>query len=60
MKPTFDISFRCYYTQPGDFTTHYQTMQLKDIAKWVEAYRFTHPGVQSISVKIWFHGEEEA
>lgn len=29
-------------------------MPLTDIKKWVEAYRFTHPNVQSISIKIWF------
>lgn len=58
MKPRIEISFRCYYG-PGDHTTHYQTLPLREIPKWVEAYRFMHPEVQSISVKIWFHEEEE-
>lgn len=53
MKRTYNISFQCYYPERGNYTTHKQVMQLKDIAKWIEAYTFTHPNVQSISVKIW-------
>lgn len=52
MKTRYELSFRCYFA-PGDYTQHYQTMPLKDIEKWVKAYRFTHPNVQSITVKIW-------
>lgn len=59
MKPIFDVSFRCYYEKPGDYTTHYQSMPLAQIPKWIEAYQFTHPSVQSISVKVWFHEEDE-
>lgn len=53
----YGVSFRCYYEQ-GDKTQHYQTMPLRDIPKWIEAYQFTHPNVQSISVKIWTHDRE--
>lgn len=47
------VSIRCYY-EDGQ-TTHRQEIKLSDIAKWIEAYRFTHPNVQSISAKIWFN-----
>lgn len=55
----YGISFRCYYEKPEDSTTHYREMELQDVPKWVEAYRFTHPCVQSITVKVWFMGKGE-
>ncbi len=58
MKRSYQISFRCYYPERGGVTNHHQTMQLKDIPKWIEAYLFTHPAVQSITVKIWPHSKE--
>ena len=33
--------------------------EVKDIPKWVEAYRFTHPTAESITVKIWLKDEEQ-
>lgn len=57
MKRTYPISFRCYYGK-GNVTNHYQTMPLKDITRWLESYMFTHPNVESISVKIWPKDEE--
>lgn len=57
MKRAYPISFRCYYNK-GNVTNHYQTMPLKDIARWLESYMFTHPNVESISVKIWPKDEE--
>lgn len=60
MKPTYKASIRCYFTSPLDYTQHWQTLPLKDIPKWIEAYQFTHPNVRSISVKIWTQdGKEE-
>lgn len=56
---TYDISIRCYYPN-GNKTQHSQTLPLKDIAKWVEAYRFTHPACKAVTFKIWLHDEEEA
>lgn len=56
MKKLYDVSIRCYFSK-ADYTQHYQTMPLTDIAKWVEAYKFTHPNVRSITVKIWVHEE---
>lgn len=57
-KKKFGLSFRCYFPGKDNTVTHYQDMPLKDVPKWIEAYQFTHPNVESISVKIWFHGEE--
>lgn len=56
----YSISFFCYFRNSPDMTKHYQTMPLKNIPKWIEAYKFTHPNVESISFKIWFDREEEA
>lgn len=48
----YRISFRCYYD--GNYTQHYQDMTLKDIPKWIEAYKFTHPEVNAITIQIRF------
>lgn len=49
----YDVSFRCYF--PGDgVCNHMQRMPLKDIPRWIDSYRFTHPNCVSISVKVWF------
>lgn len=48
----YRVSFRCYYEE--NKVTHYQELPLTDIPKWVEAYRFTHPEVLAISVRINF------
>lgn len=56
----FDVSFRCYFPGRGNYTTHHQVLPLTDIRKWVECYRFTHPNVEAITVKIWFHEEGES
>lgn len=58
-KKTYDLSFRTYFPGPGNSCTHRQTMALKEIPKWIEAYRFTHPNCESITVKIWFHEEDK-
>lgn len=60
MSEKYEVSFHCYFPGTGNITRHRQTMPLKDIKKWVEAYRYTHPMVQSITVKIWFTKEAEA
>lgn len=57
-KQTYDLSFRAYFPGTGNTCTHRQTMPLRDIPKWIESYRFTHPDVESITVKLWFHDEE--
>ena len=60
--PVYTISFRCYYPSPAgggpSFTQHYQTLPLRDIQRWIDSYRFTHPECRSISVKLWFTPEE--
>ena len=55
----FDLSMRCYYSN-GAQTNHHQAMTLKEIPKWVEAYRFTHPNCEAISIKVWLHDEERS
>lgn len=59
MRKLYNVSFRCYYGTPGNHTTHRQTMTLGDIPRWLDAYLFTHPEVQSISVKVWMTDELE-
>ncbi|MCG4525542.1 hypothetical protein NE579_15445 [Intestinimonas massiliensis] len=56
----YRLSIRCYYPGKGNYTHHMQTLPLKDIGKWVEAYRFTHPDVESITVKIYMKQEDRA
>lgn len=58
MKQEYAMSIRCYF--PGtanNRTQHYPVMPLRDIPKWVEAYQFTHPTAESITVKIWLKDE---
>lgn len=52
-KQKFNLSIRCYYPNEEP-TTHYQELKLSDIPKWIEAYKFTHPNCEAITVKIWF------
>lgn len=47
------ISFRCYYPN-GTWTNHYEDVRLKDIKKWIEAYKFTHPKCTGITISIKF------
>lgn len=56
----YQMSIRCHFPGKGNKTQHYPVMPLRDIAKWVEAYRFTHPTAEAITIKIWLHDEEEA
>lgn len=51
----YRVSFRCYYD--GNYTQHWQDLALKDIPKWIEAYKFTHPEVNAITVRIPFEIE---
>ena len=53
---TCSVSFICHYND--NQTKHRQDMPLKDIPKWIEAYKFTHPDCKSISLKIWFDSFE--
>lgn len=55
MTPTFNCSFRCYFdTENGkQYNTHYQSLPLEDIPRWLESYHFTHPACTAISVKVW-------
>lgn len=53
---TYKLSIRCYYGEKN-YTHHMAELPLKDISKWVEAYRFTHPTVEGITVKIYMDKE---
>ena len=53
----YNVSFRCFFDGDGSphYTTHYcPDFPVKDIAKWLNAYRFTHPNCTSVSCKVWF------
>lgn len=53
------VSFRCYFPN-GNCIDHYQELYLMDVPLWIQAYKFTHSGCSSISVKIWFPDQEAA
>ena len=55
----YSLSMRCYYGN-GAQTTRHQTLALKEIPKWIEAYQFTHPSCESITVKVWLRDEERS
>lgn len=55
-KKEYSISFHCCYETR--LTRHHQIMALSDIPRWISAYQFTHPDVQSISAKVWLVTEE--
>lgn len=57
-KRKYHVSFRCYYDDRSK-TNHHQVMTLGEIPKWLEAYDFTHPKVQSITVRYWPNDPEE-
>lgn len=60
-KKEYAMSIRCYFAgDRNNRTQHYPTMPLKDIAKWIEAYEFTHPTAESIIIKVWLKDEEKA
>ena len=53
----YSVSFRCHYCTGNapNYTQHYQKLPLRDIPKWMEAYRFTHHDCLSITCKIWWN-----
>lgn len=59
MRKIFVVSFRCYYGEGQKYTQHTQELPLEDIGRWIEAYRFTHPAVYAISVKVWMNSKKE-
>lgn len=58
-KDVYDCSFRCFFDNDGEqrYSTHYQPLAVSEIPRWVEAYCYTHPTCQSISVKVWLTGD---
>ena len=53
MERLHRMSVRCFYANTEDYTKHFPEIAIDDIPKWVKAYWYTHPNLQSISVKIW-------
>lgn len=53
----YKCSIRCYYKHCDRYTHHLQRLNLWEIGKWIEAYRFTHPEVESICVKVYMDEE---
>lgn len=49
----YHMSIRTYFPGVGNHVNHYRDMTLKDIKKWVEAYKLTHPNCEAITVKIY-------
>lgn len=55
----YDVTFFCDFPDGGR-TKHQAHMDLADIGKWIDCYKFTHPNCRAISAKIWFHDEAES
>lgn len=55
----YKFSIRCYFQNSNNYTHHLQSMELTDIRKWIEAYRFTHPNLESITFKIYLTDRKE-
>lgn len=53
----YKCSIRCYFKHCDRYTHHLQRLNLWEIGKWIEAYRFTHPELESICVKVYFDEE---
>ena len=56
----YSLNIRCYFPGAGNYTQHRAEMPLKDVGKWVEAYRYTHPNVESFTVKVYLDRKEGA
>lgn len=58
-KRAYHIRFRCFFGGKRDnYVDHNVTLALADVPKWLEAYHFTHPNVQSVTFKYWPNDEE--
>lgn len=55
----YKCSIRCYFQHNSHYTHHLQMLTLDDIGKWIEAYRFTHPTLDSIIVKVYYDEENK-
>lgn len=58
MNKVYTLSIRCYFPGTRNYTHHMQDIPLKDVAKWVDAYQFTHLNIESISIKIYMDRKE--
>lgn len=48
----YSLSIRCFFIGSTRYTQHYAVMPLRDLEKWVEAYQYTHPTLESVMVRI--------
>lgn len=55
----YDVTFFCDFPDGGR-TKHQAHIDLADIGKWIDCYKFTHPNCRAISAKIWFHDEAKS
>lgn len=55
----YTVSLNTYFPGNPKPTKHYQDLTLREIPKWIEAYKFTHPGCEAVTVKVWFNGLEK-
>ena len=58
-KQTFKFSFHCFFPKDPIPTKKVQELTIAEIPKWIEAYKFTHPNCEAISLKMWFNDEIE-
>ena len=48
-----------YYPESSHYSHHVQELALEEIGRWMEAYRFTHPNVAAITVRVLFERRAE-
>lgn len=51
-RKEYSLSIRCFFINSERYTQHYTVMPLRDLEKWVEAYQYTHPTLESVMVRI--------
>ena len=56
-KPAvYSITFRCHYPSQNRAVWYEREMALKDVARWLRDFKFTHPDCGQISMKIFMKG----
>lgn len=56
---TYGMTFFCYFEGENNLTRHYVELEISNIPKWIECYRYTHTKCTAISVKVWFNDKVE-
>ena len=55
----YRMSIRCYYPGYGNYTTHYRRLGLNEIELWIQAYQYTHPECEAMTIKIYTKEDEQ-